>query len=100
MEMDVDRERAERRLEERAHEDGERESRGPAGQALGTPRREPGEEREHDRRPGDHPVPELDVRVVALLWEGVPRLAPGPVLAAEARAGETNRRPGRDDDVE
>src|SRR5262249_36275474 len=42
--------------------------------------------REHDGHRRDHPVPELDVRVVALGGERLPRLAPGPVLTAEPGA--------------
>src|SRR5919109_64800 len=93
-------ESSEGRLQRRADEDGEGERGRPEREAVDPPRREPREEGERDRRPCDHPVPELDVRVVALLREGIPRLAARPVLAAEPGAGKADRGPGRDDDVE
>ena len=50
--------------------------------------------------PGTPLRPELDIGVVVLLRERPPRLAPGPVLAAEAGAGEPDDGAGRDDQPE
>ena len=52
-----------------------------------------------DREEREDAVPELDVRVEALRLEVV-RLAAGPVLAAEAGAGQAHRRAGGDDQDE
>jgi hypothetical protein len=100
VEVVVDRERTERGLAERAHEHEGGEHLHPAAQ----PGRQPGRDREHERR--DHgeerndAVRELDVRVVALLRQRIAGLAAGPVLAAEARAGQPNGRTRRDDEHE
>src|SRR5712691_687144 len=98
--MEVDGHRAERRLPERPNEDGPGEDLHPAREA-GRPQRRDGEhERRQHREERDHPVRELDVRVVALLRERIARLAAGPVLAAEARGGEANGRTRGDDQDE
>ena len=100
VELELDRDVAERRLGERAGEGSEGEAHRPVRQAGGAPRGEPGEERQQDREEGDDPVRELDEGVVALLGERVPGRAARPVLAAEPRAGQPHGRAGGDDQDE
>ena len=92
VEVEVHGQRAERRLQQRPEEDDEGE---PAELRREKPRRECDEDREER----DHAVRELDVAVVALRLEVMLRAA-GPVLAAEAGAGQTHRRAGRHDQHE
>ena len=75
----VHRQRAERRLRERAEEDERRE---PPVAA----REDPGGERRQDRQERDHAVPELDVAVAALRLE---------VVRRAARASARSRAPSR-----
>jgi hypothetical protein len=96
----VDGDRAERRLAERACEDDRGEHLHPAGEAARAPRRDGKHERRDHGEEGHDAVRELDVGVVALLRQRVAGLAAGPVLAAEARAGQPDRRARGDDEHE
>ena len=100
VQVEADRQVAERRLGERAQEDGEREPAGEARQAADPERAQRGDQRERDRDPADQPVAELDVGVVALFGERLARLAAGPVLAAEAGPGQPDGRPRDQDQIE
>ena len=100
IEVVVDGDRAERRLRERAGEDDPGEDLRAAAEA-GRPQRA---DRERERRQHgeerDDAVRELDVGVEAARRERVAGLAAGPVLAAEAGAGEPHRRARGDDQHE
>jgi hypothetical protein len=82
----VDGDRPERRLCGCPDEGADREPPRPPRQRARQPRADCKREREDDRHAGDHPVSELDVRVVALLRERLAGLAAGPVLATQAGA--------------
>ena len=81
----------------RSDERGHRQPSRPARQPARPPCADREREGQDDRHARDHPVPELDVRVVALLREGLARLASRPVLAAEPRARQPDDGAGRDD---
>ena len=78
--------RAERRLHERADEAATASQRTQRGRPRVNHAPTASASVSDDRHAADHPVPELDVRVVVLLRERLPGLAPGPVLAAEPGA--------------
>ena len=94
------REVAERRLGERAEQDGERELPRPVRQARRLPRREPGQQRDRDHDAADEAVPELDEGVDVLLGQRRSPLAARPVAAAETGVREPHRRARADDQPE
>ena len=73
----------------------------PAGPSAAAPRVEPRadreREREHDRDPADHAVPELDVGVVALLGNGWPGSQPGQCSQPSPELVSRTIAPGGDD---
>ena len=99
IEVVVDGDRSERRLRERANEDGGCEQAGVARKTARPPRGECEPECRQHRDSRDDAVRELDVGVVALR-QRVGRVARRPMRAAEAGAGEPNGRTGADDDDE
>ena len=98
-EVGLDREIPERRLRQRPGEERDRELLCPAPQ-RGPQRCQGDQQRDQDRHPADDPVSELDVSVVVLRRQGMARFAPGPVPAAQARAGQSHRRACRHDHPE
>ena len=99
MQVEDDRDAAERDLGDRPEEGRERGRLHPPGEPDDAPRREPGRERREDPDDSDDAVPELDHRVEVLRRERG-RAAPRPVVAAEARAGEPDEGARRDDEPE
>ena len=92
-------EAAERDLGDRAEEGGERRPPHPPRQPVDPAGGEPRDERGEDPHDRDDAVPELDHGVEVLRGErGVP--APRPVVAAEARSGQSHERARRDDEPE
>jgi hypothetical protein len=92
-----DSEQPDRRLQEGAEEDRERELDVPPRQRRRAPRGEPREQRRRDRQRAEDAVAELDERVPVLRRQRMTLLAPGPVTAAEPRVGQPHRRAGDDD---
>jgi hypothetical protein len=98
VEVEDHREAPERDLRDGPEERGQRDPDDPARQPCHAARRVPGGERREDSEDGDHPVPELDHRVVAQRGERR-RPAARPVVAAEARAGQPHEGARGDDEA-
>ncbi len=99
VEIEDHRDAAERDLRDRPEKRGQRDPDDPARQPSHAARRMPGGERCEDPAHGDHPVPELDHRVVAQRGERR-RPTAWPVVAAEARAGQSHEGPRGDDQAQ
>ena len=95
IEVEVDRDRAERRLGERAEERRERDAARPRRHGRRPPRGEPRHEREQDRDAGDQAVRELDLLVVVARRQLRRALAPWPFRTAESRRRQPHGRAAR-----
>src|SRR6266498_4537670 len=93
-------EQPDRRLDERAEKNHERELNDPARKRGRTPCGKPHDERHCDGGAAEQAVAELDVCVSVLRWQWMPLLAARPVAAAETGVGEPHGGAGTYDQPE